>query len=260
MHCVLSSRRNLIRISFLIAFVLDAASIPTLAFAQPFLPSQVEKTESFGAASSALDTRYFILIFTAQSFPKIPRATHTWAVMIKADGCGAVIADTISWLPADLRIKPYHFAVEPGVNRSYEATISHILAQTGQRITVWGPYEATGEFYERFLAQKQRLESGAVGYQCLDFIGANALHHRGSNCVHALTPVHGVSFGDLTQQYGDDSGQFISEVILRRGYAAPYRRDHDWLLTTLELDSVPIVRRIVMPPIMADTTPLGSFR
>jgi hypothetical protein len=250
----------MIRICLLIALVVGVFAVPTCALAQPYLPADHDRSAAFETASSTLDGRYFILIFTAQSQPKIPRATHTWAVMVQADASGTVVADTISWLPTDLRIKPYHFAVEPGMNRSYEATISHILAESEQRITLWGPYEASGECYERFLAQKERLESGAVGYQCLDFIGANALHHRGCNCVHALTPVHGTSLGDVTQQYGDDSGEFISEVLLRRGYAAPYRREHDWLLTTLELDSVPMLRRIVTPPVMAGATPLGSFR
>lgn len=250
----------MIRILLLIAFVVGAVAVPTCTLAQPYLPAGLDRSTSFETASPTLDVRYFILIFTAQSHPKIPRATHTWAVMVQADVSGTVVADTISWLPTDLRIKPYHFAVEPGMNRSCEATISHILAESEQRITMWGPYEATGECYERFVAQKERLESGAVGYQCLDFIGANALHHRGCNCVHALTPVHGTSLNDVTQQYGDASGQFISEVLLRRGYAAPYCRDHDWLLTTLELDSVPMVRSIVTPPVMAGATPWGSFR
>ena len=51
-------------------------------------------------------------------------------------------------------LRSVSLSVEPGVNESYQEAIQRILSESRQRISVWGPYEASAELYERFLAQK----------------------------------------------------------------------------------------------------------
>ena len=49
-------------------------------------------------------------------------------------------------------------------------TIANCL-RTGQEIAVWGPYEVWHGAYYRFMVQKEFMESGRVGYQCIDTWG-----------------------------------------------------------------------------------------
>lgn len=182
------------------------------------------------------------LLFTSQNALKMPRATHTWAVMVRSVDGRIIDAQTISWLPVDLKIKPLNLFVEAGGNFPLDFTLGR-MRQEHERISLWGPYEAAPELYQRFVARKAYLESGALGYQCLDFVGEAAARGNGVNCIHALTPVHGLAPGDVLQRYGDDSGAFISQTLQRRGLVVPYSTTHDWLLPALGVDGVGIVRR-----------------
>ena len=168
--------------------------------------------------------RFFFLLFTSQDILKAPRATHTWAVMVRTQDGRILDAPSISWMPADLKIKPLYLFVEPARNLSYDFTIQWTRNATRERISLWGPYEADPQLYERFLARKAVLESGALGYQCLDFLGEAAAQGNGVNCIHALTPVHGLAPGDVLQRYGNDSGRFISQTLVRRKMARPIPR------------------------------------
>src|SRR5947208_1670392 len=65
--------------------------------------------------------RYYCLVFSAQSTPKLPRYTHTWVTVVRAaerepDCQPALDAQTISWMPAAIDIRPLDLFVEPGVN------------------------------------------------------------------------------------------------------------------------------------------------
>ena len=109
--------------------------------------------------------------------------------------------------------------------------------------TFWGAYAASPELVCRFHRQKAVLESGSVGYQCLDFLGEAALRGNGVNCVHALTPLHGLAWGDVLQLYGDASGWYITGALQRRGLVAPLSCDPAWLFSALGLDGLPFRRR-----------------
>ena len=45
----------------------------------------------------------------------------------------------------------------------------------GERVSLWGPYEIPPGLYRKLLSQKEFIESGAVGYQCIDTIGEAGL-------------------------------------------------------------------------------------
>lgn len=187
--------------------------------------------------------RFSLLVFTAQTAVKHPRATHTWAALVRHDGDRVLDVQTISWMPHDLRIKPYDLSVEPGTNLTLADTIGWITTQTPQQVTLWMPLDASPELAARFDRQKNFLDGGAVGYQCLDFIGEAKLRHNGCNCIHAITPLHDRGLGDVAQLYGDASGHYIVEALQRRGLAIPMSGDSARLISTLGLDGVPIRRR-----------------
>jgi hypothetical protein len=194
-------------------------------------------------ASVPADEQFSLLVFTAQTAVKHPRATHTWAALVRHGGGQVHDVHAISWMPHDLRIKPYDLSVEPGTNLTLADTIGWITTQTPQHVTLWTPLDAGPELAARFCRQKQFLDGGAIGYQCLDFIGEAQLRHNGCNCIHAITPLHDRGLGDIAQLYGDASGHYIVEALQRRGLATPMSGDSAWLLSALGLDGVPIRRR-----------------
>src|SRR5260370_18835252 len=60
--------------------------------------------------------RYYCLVFSAESTPKLMRFTHTWATVVRVaereDGGPPLIdAQTISWLPAAIDIHPLDLTV-----------------------------------------------------------------------------------------------------------------------------------------------------
>ena len=128
-------------------------------------------------ASSAAEARgdefYYVMIFGSQSKPKLLQYTHTWATFIRAcDNDGDVYrsplqVDTISWLAADLEVRPFRLRAEPGRNLDLETTL-HVVFATHQRVSEWGPYEISPEFYEEAMRQKARFESGQVKYKAID--------------------------------------------------------------------------------------------
>jgi len=195
------------------------------------------------APAGGLDERFYYLLFTAQDALKNPRETHTWAVMVRMVEGRIAETQSISWLPSDLRIKPAKLVVEPGTNFSYDETIRWTLAESRQKIALWGPYEASPELYHRFLARKGQLESGAIGYQCLDMLGEAALRRNGVNCVHSLTPIEGPVTDDLFRSYGHSSGLYMSQSLATRGLIAPYSGREEWLVPALGLQQVPLERR-----------------
>src|SRR5690348_14279068 len=86
-------------------------------------------------SSAHADERYYVLIFGAQSHPKLLRYTHTWATFVRAvggpsnpGGC-TLYVHTISWLPQTLEVRVWNPFPEPGVNldlyQSLQAVAAH---------------------------------------------------------------------------------------------------------------------------------------
>lgn len=192
--------------------------------------------------SAMVGERFHLILFTAQDAIKAPRETHTWGLMVRSIDGRIVETQSISWMPSNLKIKTWQLSVEPGTNFRFDETIRWTLTKHRQRISVWGPYEADPQLYARFVTRKTQLESGALGYQCLDFLGEAAVRRNGVNCVHALAPIQGPMSGDIMQPYGDASGRYFADNLQRRGAIGPYVPTNDWLLLALGLDQVPLDR------------------
>ena len=143
-------------------------------------------------ALSAVTTGRAVLphpVRLARTDPTPLAYTHTWATLVRAvepaGACEPVIeVHTISWLPAKLDIDALSHRIEPGANVDLHSTIRNSL-RTRQTIAMWGPYEVWHGFAHRFLAQKAFLESGAVGYQCIDNVGEAG---RTGRVATAFTP------------------------------------------------------------------------
>lgn len=197
---------------------------------------------------SAPGERYYLLVFGSQTTPRVPRYTHTWATVVKtleAPGCAPQVAEvhTISWMPADLDIQPWQFTPEPGRNLGLHETIRMAL-DCGEHVALWGPYVIHPRLYRRFLLQKAYMESGRVGYQCIDTVGEGA-NGSGCDCIHAVTdmdPQFERGYYRLTR-FGIAGSQFIVRQLFERNLLVS-RETHSWLDGPLGLCQYPIDHRV----------------
>jgi hypothetical protein len=225
------------------------------AFAvKPPTPADNITPRQAAAVTAPPGERYFILVFGSQSTPKLPKYTHTWATVVKVTGCegsGAHVVEeqTISWLPTSLDIRPLRFRVEPGTNFALNFTIEEMLRHE-ERVSVWGPYEVGPGLPYRFAVQKAFLESGKIGYQCIDTIGEAARTGNGCDCIHAVTDMDPLF--DRARYPLSYFGDSASLNVVRQFHTRPIilcpEKDHGWLLPLLGLDKYPIERRTYSGP------------
>jgi hypothetical protein len=192
---------------------------------------------------------FFVTVFGSQSSPKLPRFSHTWATMIhlteRGVGCEPRIKPhTISWVPATLIVRVWRFRPEQGMNLGLHETIAWTLGN-GERISQWGPYECRPRVYLRFVTQKAFLDTGKIGYQCVDDIGESARQGNGCDCIHAITdmdPEYSRSRYPLTR-FGESASRYIVEQMWERNMLIHIEVTHDWLNGPLGLDRYPIIHR-----------------
>ncbi len=199
--------------------------------------------------------RYYIIVFGSQSKPKLPRFTHTWVTCVRViSNVGqtepTICADTISWMPATLRIHTLSRHAEPGVNLCLEESIRAMKAK-GEQVAMWGPYELRHHVYRRFLIQKAFMDSGAVGYQCIDKSGEAGRTGDACDCIHAITdmdPVYDRRRYPLRIN-GQDASLEIVQQLARRGTLVDETNEQEWLRARLGLDCDGIVLRHYCGPV-----------
>jgi hypothetical protein len=222
---------------------------------QPYSPAREINYKQLNDPEPTGD-RYYLLVFGSQSFPKVPKYTHTWVTFIRvpaaAPGCVAAMEQfSISWMPASLNIRTFRPLVEPGVNLSMRESIK-VAEDTDQRISLWGPYEIPAGLYRKLLVQKEFIDSGAIGYQCIDTIGEAAFSGDGSNCIHAISDADSLFRRQAYPLafFGDTASLHILRQLAERKAIPNPEVTHDWLLTALNLDKHDIVLREYAPPLM----------
>lgn len=194
--------------------------------------------------------RYFVLIFGSQPTSKCPKRCHTWATIVKAtdvNGAYQMESHTISWMPADYKVRLLTFKSKPGMNLDLRSTIAHYQELNG-KVSVWGPYEiepnVAPDIYARTLNQIARLESGQVRYMAIDpDFGPRA--KTVSDCIHAITDIdqqQGRTFYSELLRFGDRASEFIVTVLSDRGRINPCVH-HDWVLDALGLADCGLTRR-----------------
>jgi hypothetical protein len=140
--------------------------------------------------SAAAADFYYMIVFSAQSDPNLPRSSHTWATFVKATGQGSsgdysIESHTISWCPASLVIVPLRLRPEPGRNLDLKTTLQW-AERMGDRVTAWGPYRIKKGLYARALQQIRLLDRGGIAYKAID----ERYRGRGvSNCIHAVSDI-----------------------------------------------------------------------
>ncbi|MCI0699610.1 MAG: hypothetical protein L0241_00795 [Planctomycetia bacterium] len=204
------------------------------------------------------DERYFLLLWGSDDATGRPAYVHTWATLIRirtsdvgqcgtvTPGCidSALDVHTISWLPTKIEIDQLNFRVEPGANFELHASIKNSL-DTNQRIAMWGPYEVWHGFAHRFLIHKAYLDSGEVGYQCIDNIGESARLGNGCDCIHAVTdmdPIYRRTRYPLLFYGRPATANVVRRLMLSPIFIDP-PTTHDWLIPRLGLSEYPIDRR-----------------
>lgn len=130
---------------------------------------------------------HYITVFGMGSRPLIASRTHTFATITRIQptptGDMIVTNDTISWLPATLRIRPLALRPELGVNLTQVETL-----RWGERLGIhtsaWGPFEITPERYAALMARKADLDSGRITYRAIGGLTRDA---PVSNCGQSFT-------------------------------------------------------------------------
>ena len=193
--------------------------------------------------------RYYLILFGSQDWTRRPAYTHTWATLVRATetpGCSetALEVHTISWLPAKLDIDGLSRKVEPGHNFTLEETIRNSL-RTNQSIAMWGPYEVWHGFAVQFLTQKAFLESGAVGYQCIDTFGEAGREGNGCDCIHAISDMdpefprwrYPLAF------YGKPGTSDLLRRLMHGHIMTDGADVQDWIIPRIGLNQYPIEQR-----------------
>ena len=202
--------------------------------------------------------RFFLILFGSHDALHRPQFTHTWATLVRVSAadcgpCGAAVpgrvdpnldVQTISWLPVNGAIDARSTEVEPGRNFDLHESMRNAVG-TDQTIACWGPYEVWHGFAHRFAVQKQFLDSGAIGYQCIDSRGEAARRGNGCNCIHAITDMDPVypRWGYPLVVYGKRGTARVVRRLMHSPVFIRPRDTHDWLLPRLGLDAYKIERR-----------------
>ena len=216
---------------------------------KPDTPADKVKFEELDRIPVPPNEHYYLLVFGSQSDPRQAKYTHTWATAVRVVDQGpglppCIEPHTISWMPATLDIHPEHHEVECGVDLDLCTTINEMLKHD-ERISLWGPYELRAGLYRKLLIQKEFIDSGRIGYQCVDTIGEAGREGNGSNCIHALTDMD-ARFdrgGYPLWRFGEQASAYIvNQIVARDGFVDPCTKQ-DWLLSPLGIADCPIVKR-----------------
>lgn len=238
---------RLLALSIFLA-VLPVVGCAVTAKKTPTPAARIDERE-IAAMPAPPGVRYYLLLFGSQRPTRQPAHTHTWASLVRvtddpAGGPPALDVRTISWLPTKIEINPLNFRVEPGANVDLYGTLDN-AARTGQKTAVWGPYEVWHGFAFRFITQKEFLDGGSVGYQCIDTVGEAAREGNGCDCIHAITdmdPAYPRARYPLLL-YGQPATANLVRRVMHSPVTIDAPRTHDWLIPALGLDRYEIERR-----------------
>lgn len=191
--------------------------------------------------------RHYLLVFGAQSHPKLPRYTHTFATFVKVGDCSGAAAPpilqvyTISWLPQTLKVRPWRCQAEPGVNLDLETTLRWACANR-MSVSEWGPYEIEEDFWQRSYNEYLKMQSGVYLYKAIDPFQRGA---RSTDCIHAVSdidPLHS-RFEYFFIRNGNSASRHLVYVLLDRERVLADADGMSWLNTALGLDCYPIAHQ-----------------
>jgi hypothetical protein len=179
--------------------------------------------------------RYYLLVFSAQHCPNLPRYSHSFATFVHA-GTKGLECQTISWLPATLVIRPCAPDPEPGRRLELQPTLAWAKSND-TTISLWGPYQVCPELYEKSLCRIRYLDTHAH-YKAIDF----RMRPLALDCIHAISGVDRDPGSLKTGTAHGDEGSYRVLLHLKRWIIDPCHT-HDWLLEPLGLACEPLCRR-----------------
>ena len=188
---------------------------------------------------------YYLLMFGSQRVPANPNHSHTFATFAKASWQGpgpcpanpVLEAHTISWLPANLKVRTGALRPECGHNFDLHQSLDFAYC-TKQRVSLWGPYRIEPELYCRALNRKLELERGHIQYKAND-VGYRS--DRVTNCIHAVSSVvEGPKLRVASPGWGESASYF---VLLEMERWVISNEPVTWVGSALDLDRYPILYR-----------------
>lgn len=191
--------------------------------------------------------RCYMLIFGAQTHPKVPRYTHTFCTIVRVTdpprGCSDlhIEAYTISWLPQTLKVRPYRLRAEPGRNLTLDETLRW-CAQNRMDVSEWGPYAIEEDFFWRVYREYTRFESGEYRYRAVDPPGRGDI---AADCIHAVTDIDPFDsrLTYLVLGSGDRVTRKFVRILREHGRLMDWQEDSSWLDAVFGLDRFPIRHR-----------------
>jgi hypothetical protein len=203
------------------------------------------------ASSAQAGVCYYMLIFSCQTHPKLPRLSHTFCTIVRVSdalpGCSGLSIEpyTISWLPQTLKIKPYRLRGVPGRNLTLEETLRW-ATQYHMQVSEWGPYLIEEDCFWRVYKEYERFERGEYLYKSID------PPRRGdvaADCIHAVTDVdqRDGRMAYLVLGSGDNVTRKFVSILNGRGRLIQPPEDVSWLRSALALDCYSIRRRRTPP-------------
>jgi hypothetical protein len=141
-------------------------------------------------------------------------------------------------MPKALVIRIHALLPETGVALDLDTTM-HWAFDTGQRVSMWGPYEIKPDLYCRSREQLCFLKQGAVRYKALD---TGYPTRFASNCIHAVSSSVG---GHRPHVTSPSFGETASYYVLRRfhRWIINPKCKHEWLVGALGLNCYPLIHR-----------------
>jgi hypothetical protein len=187
---------------------------------------------------------YFVLMFGSQQTANNPNYSHTFATFVHASWRGPCPVSpclevcTISWLPRNLQVRTLAVLPEIGQNFDLHTTLRYVL-DSGERVSLWGPYQIDRDLFLRAQAQARLLESGQVRYKAVD---SGFPSDRVSNCIHAVSGItEGNRLHILSPSWGETASFYVLEDM------APWvldgTRTHPWVGCALGINRYPIIYR-----------------
>jgi hypothetical protein len=184
-----------------------------------------------------------LIVFGAQTHPKIVRYTHTFGTFVRTSGDGGdfhskpIDEVTISWFPESMILHPLKMRPEPGVNVDLFRTLDKVL-DDGGCISMWGPFEICPELYAKALQRLSHLETDRPAYNVVDRNRRPVV----LDCIHALSGVDPDPGRMHTRlAYGDIASYFV--LIHFGRYLIQPEVTHDWVADRLGLGTYRIRQR-----------------
>ncbi len=196
------------------------------------------------------ESRYYVLLFGGQGDLR-PQTAHTWATFVQAtrhpSGITLVDSFTISWLPVEMPVRPLRLRPQPGRNYGLYETLD-IMTGYRPRLSLWGPWEISREWYCQAAAHKAYLDGGAVRFRTLD---QSLLGDELSHCVHAVTNTDALLHERASPitWYGELVTRRVANAMVEVGLIREPCVTHDWVLSALAIDHYPLTRRRYGEPV-----------